>query len=85
MTRAPPLTRPQNLASLSSHALALANIALLGAPFSAFLVIPYALVGRAAKATDGGAPDAAWRAALELVAACAHRPIPFIALLRAAP
>ena len=38
---------------LNEHTTAILNIALLGAPFSAFLVIPYALVGRCAKATDG--------------------------------
>jgi len=39
---------------ISDHTLAIANVALLGVPFSAFLVIPYALVGRAAKASAGG-------------------------------
>ena len=38
-------------AVLTTHALAIANIAALGIPFSAFLVIPYALVGRCAKAS----------------------------------
>ena len=37
---------------ITNPALAVANIALLGAPFAAFLVIPYAIVGRAAAATD---------------------------------
>jgi len=42
-----------NVNLLDEHTITIANIALLGAPFSAFLVIPYALVGRAAKATGG--------------------------------
>ena len=37
---------------ITNPTLAVANIALLGAPFAAFLVIPYAIVGRAAAATD---------------------------------
>jgi hypothetical protein len=43
------------IAGVSDPHAAVWYIALLGAPFSAFLVIPYALVGRAAKATHGSA------------------------------
>ena len=37
---------------LSDPPLAVANVALLGVPFAAFLVVPYAIVCRAAAATD---------------------------------
>jgi len=41
-----------NMGWISSPTLAVANVAVLGIPFSAFMVIPYAFVGRAAAETN---------------------------------